>query len=156
MPGAAPNAAAEATLMMPAVAGLPQDRREDVAAVDRAPQVDVEHPVPVVEAHLADRMAARADAGVVDHQRRRPAEPGLRLVGQQLRRRRCCETSQRSAMRLTTVGADRVGRCARGVLVDVAAHDAAAPVGEFDGEGRADAAARAGDDGGGLMAALVR
>ena len=57
---------------------------------------------------------------------------------------------------LAAVGGDRVGRCAGGVFVDVAAHDAATTLGEFDGEGGADTAARTGDDGGGVAAALVR
>ena len=85
MLGAAPNAAAEATLMMPRGhprVGRPQDRREDMAAVDGSPQVDAQHPLPVLDREFADRGAAGADAGVVDHQRGRGAEPGLGLRGQ--------------------------------------------------------------------------
>ena len=67
-----------------------------------------------------------------------------------------CDTSQRSAERIAAVGVDRVGGCAGGVFIDVAAHHATARAGEFDGECGADAAARSGDDGRGVAAAFLR
>src|SRR5439155_27379934 len=48
-----------------AAALLLEARREDVAAVDDAPQVDADDPAPVVDGDLADH-AADGDAGVVD------------------------------------------------------------------------------------------
>ena len=57
--------------------------------------------------------------------------------------------------RLAAIGDDRVGRGACRRLVDVAAHHAAASFGEFDGECGTDAAACAGDDGRGVVAASL-
>jgi hypothetical protein len=99
--------------------------------VDRAPQVDSERPAPVVERHLADRRPTGADAGVVDHQGRRPAEP-LRGPGGELfdigyRRDVAVHRDGVAAL----VG-DRVDGALGGGLVDVGAHHPPAPVGQFD------------------------
>ena len=136
-----------------AVVGLAQDRREHVAAVNRAPQVDAEHPVPVIDVGVADGRSACADARIVDHQGRRAAEPVLRGLGELDDVVESGDIAVRR-QRLTACGHDAVGRDARGGLVDIAAHHPAAAAGEFGGERRADAAARAGDDGGGVAAAL--
>ena len=99
--------------------------------------------------------AARADAGVVDHHGRWTAEPVLCVGGQTVHVVDLCDVAAQ-CQRLAALDADRVGRCLGGVFVDVAAHHPAATLGEFDGEGRADTAARAGDDGGSVAAALIR
>src|ERR1700744_3165857 len=53
-----------------------------MAAMNGSPQVDAQHPLPVLDREFADRRAAGADPGVVDHQRGRGAEPRLRLRSQ--------------------------------------------------------------------------
>ena len=68
--------------------GFAQDRGEHVAAVNGPPQVDAQGPRPIVQRHIADGGATGTDTGVVDHQRGRCAEPGLRLLGQIDARRR--------------------------------------------------------------------
>ncbi|SKV93385.1 Uncharacterised protein [Mycobacteroides abscessus subsp. massiliense] len=78
--GPAANPAAEATLMI----GRTEQWREQFAAVDDAPQVDTQRPLPVVHADLADRLTADSDARIVDHQRGRPREHLLRLEDQLL------------------------------------------------------------------------
>ena len=60
-----------------AIPGFIEYRREDMTAVDRAPQIDAEYPVPVIDLGFADRRPARTDAGIVDHHGRRTAEPVL-------------------------------------------------------------------------------
>ena len=146
MPGAAPNAAAEATLMMPR--GTPGSAVRRIGANTwqpwiGSPQVDAQHPLPVLEWEFADRGAAGADAGVVDDQRRRGAEPGLRLGGQSVDVVELGDVAG-DCDGLATEFADRVDGSLGGDLVDVAADDPAAALGEFDRERRADSAARAG------------
>ncbi|CKS32287.1 Uncharacterised protein [Mycobacterium tuberculosis] len=51
---------------MPARALLKQPRQERFDRMDRAPQVDVDHPTPVVVRHLHDRTADN-DAGVAEY-----------------------------------------------------------------------------------------
>jgi hypothetical protein len=123
--------------------GLAQDRGEHVAAVNRPPQVDAQGPQPVVHRRFADGGTARADAGVVDHQRGWRREPGLRLFGQRLHvlESRYVATDCdrfRAALR------DRICRPLRGRLVYVTAHHRAAALAQFDGEGGTDAATGAG------------
>ena len=65
-----------------ALALLDDPRQERLDAVDRAPQVDVDRPAPVVVGHLEDR-AADGDAGVVEHDVDR-AEGVERGVGHRL------------------------------------------------------------------------
>ena len=108
-----------------AVAGLAEYRREHMTTVDRAPQVDAEHPVPVVDLGFADGRTARADTGVVDHQGGRPAEPVLRHLGQLDDVLQLGDVAS-GRKRLTACGDDGVCRCASGGFVDIAADHPAA------------------------------
>ncbi len=65
---------------MAAGALLEQSRQESLDGVDGAPQIDVDHPAPVVVRHLRDRTSDH-DAGVAEHHIDL-AEKTKRLVGQ--------------------------------------------------------------------------
>lgn len=134
-------------------ARLPQDRGEHLAAVNRAPQVDAENPLPVVHLDVADGGTARPDAGIVDHQRRRTPEPGLGHLGQLPD---VVELRRRNGPRWPGHPRRRWRRPWLATTADVAAHDPAATTGEFGGERGADAAARSGDDGRRPVATLGR
>ena len=124
------------------VAG-PQDGREHVGAVDRTPEVDAEHPLPVLKGEFADRGSAGADPGIVDHQRGCGAEPRLRLDGQILDIIELGDVAS-DCDGLATEFADCGDGSLGGDFVDVAADDPAAAAREFDRESGADSAAGTG------------
>ena len=62
--------------------------RRRLAGVERAVQVDADHPVPVLDVHVPHRLRARGDAGVGDHdvelaERRRAPAPTMRSTAGQ-------------------------------------------------------------------------
>ena len=67
--------------------------------------------VPVVDVGLADGRPARPDAGVVDHQGRRAAEPVLRRPSASWATSSSRATSHRIAQCLPACGDDAVSRC---------------------------------------------
>ena len=104
---------------------------------------------------FADGGTAGADAGVVDYQRGCSAEPRFRLGGQ------FADVVElgyvaRDRDGLTAVVGDRAHRSLGGDFIDVAADHPTAAAGEFDGERRADPAARAGHHRTRVVAHLVR
>ena len=118
-----------------------QARREDVAAVDHAPQVDAHDPAPVVERHLADA-AADGDAGVVDDEID-AAERCARRSAASASTSSTRATSQRTAVPPTSAAV----RCARPLRRCRRRRCARGAAGELETEGAAEAAAGAGDDG---------
>lgn len=130
-----------------------QDRGEHMTAVNGTPQVDSQRPLPIVQWRITDGRAAGADTGVVDHQCGWGAEPGLRLLGQRLHVPELRDITK-DCEGFRAVFGDRVGRPLGGGLVDIAVHDGAAALAQFEGEGRTDAASGAGHHRQGAAAGL--
>jgi len=95
-----------------------QARREHVAAVDDAPQVDAHDPAPIVERHLADG-TGDGDAGVVDDEID-AAERAIGRGGERFEVFDACDVAARGG------AADLGRRALRGGFVDVGAQDARA------------------------------
>ena len=125
-----------------ALAAVHHGRQERAQRVDHAPQVDVEHPTPVLLGGVQER-AAHPDAGV-GHDHIRDAVLGGHLIRQ--------DSGGRRVGDVEPVG--QAGRAVRGDLgggafggrgVDVHAQQVRALLGEGQRAGPADAAAGAGD-----------
>src|SRR6266542_5494705 len=130
---------------MPLVLLLEHDRQEDADAVDDAPQMGAEHPLPVCEGALPDGAAGAADAGVVadDVYGPKRLEGLLRELLHLLRLRDVGAHRQDRRAALPHLGVGLV----EGALFDVREDDLHAFGGKAFGEAAADAAGRAGDDG---------
>ena len=112
-----------------------------MAAVNDAPQIDVDGLAPEVQSHLADHHPAGADARVIDHQIGRPGEPPLGGIGQPddgLCVGNVADVRHRPI-------ADLLRGLFGGDVVDVRADHPAAATGDLERESPADTAARAGD-----------
>ena len=112
-----------------------------MAAVNNTPQIDVDGLAPEIQSHLADHHPARADAGVIDHQIGRPAEPplgGIRQLDDGIGVADIADVRHRPI-------ADLLRGLLGGDVVDVRADHPAAAAGDLQGESPADTAARAGD-----------
>ena len=114
--------------------------------MDDAPQVDAEGPVPVVESDVTDGCAADPDSGVVDHQ------GGCRAEGQFGEEGEVLDLFARGDVADDGVGGaavldDESNRFLGAGKGDVRADDLTSALGQFECEGAADAAARAGYDG---------
>src|SRR5690606_8812284 len=128
-----------------------EDRREDVATVDHAHQVDAQDPVPVLERDLAD-LAGHGDAGVVheevDAAERAPDRLRHRLdVGD-------LTDVDAHRHRATAGGFDEARRLLGALEVDVGDEHPAAALGQGEADGAAEAAAAAGHDGTGEFGEL--
>ena len=127
-----------------ALALLDDAGQERLDAVDRAPQVDVDRPAPVVVGHVEDR-AADGDAGVVEHDVDL-AEGIERGVGHRLHGLQRAHVAD-DAVGLGTVGAQLGDGAVEGALLDVGQHDLGPLRRQHLRRRQADPAGAAGDDG---------
>ena len=121
---------------------LDQARQERLDAVDRPPQVDVDHPAPVAVGDVGDR-GGIGDARVVEHQVHL-AEQAEGFVGKVLDGVQLGDVAD-DAVCLRAVGRSCSTAASSAVLIDVGQHDPRAATGELLRAGETDAACAAGD-----------
>jgi low temperature requirement protein LtrA len=126
-----------------AVPLVQHQRVRGMRPVDDTFEIDVDHPVPVIERQFLNQ-AADGDAGVVEDEVE-PAVLGCDLVHECGYRVRVADIEDRRA-HLPAFCGDRARDHFRSRLVDVSDHDRRAARGERTDEGRADPRPAAGDD----------
>ena len=131
----------------PAPTTLEHRRQHGLRTQQRAPEVDVDHPVPLVDRDVAEPVLREVphDRGVVDEDVD-AAERVDRGARHGLRRREIPHVDGH-ADHAGAVGLQRVGGLGGGALVDVGEHHGGAGFAECTPVGHADAAGTTGDDG---------
>ncbi len=121
---------------------LDHARQERLDAVDRAPQVDVDHPAPVAVGDVSDR-ASIGDACVVEDQVHL-AEQAEGFVGEVLDGVKLADVAQHTVC-FRAVGAEPLDRLVQRGLVDVGEHDPGTAASEFPRRRETDTARASGD-----------
>ena len=136
---------------VPLAALREHDRHEGLHAVDDAPQVHAEHPLPVVERELPG-VARTGDAGVVADDVH-GTERGERLLGEIVDLGRLGDVGA-DREHLRALRLDRLGGSGERLLLDVGEDDHHAFGGEALGHAAADSAGGSGDDGDAILQIL--